>query len=714
MKVRLEAVVSCTWVDPSVAVQVLEIVNELPQDKNLKLGYRYALRALKPSLAKHPMMMPAKELAQLPVTGQVLNAIVSRPGLDRSLREKALQSYMRNQRTRSANLSSIIINTGKRGDGSLPDWIAMLNETDPKDIASSRDFIEGMLVRKVSEVRRAGYAAMLRGGLITSKPDQPDYFRSIVHLDNDALKKSMLEPATSVLGDSKSSMDLKSAALFALGSIPGCDEAIFGHLVSFVGERNLMASAAEALLTRGAKTWPGQAIGAQLARFVPALEKTPVTDRGSEGFKRASKLFTSFAKKSNKQEVAKRIAALQLHSAHIASIPDKLKFDRKTFTVTAGTPIELHFDNPDAIPHNVVICTPGSLEKVGLGVDALLSDPKAMAKDWIPDMPEVLFATPMAQVEEAVVTRFIAPTTPGRYPFLCTVPGHWRVMQGDMIVVDPKAKTAAVKKPQAKSERPSILILTGEPEYGSRVTLGAFGKKLREKHGMDVAHIHVVKKDKEHHFPGLEDALAKADVLLIYVRFLNLVKSDYLALEEYFSGPKSFIAVRTSTHPFDYPNGHDFVKEERAFPTRHFGTPYRGHHGHQTSQINYVMAARDPVMAGIDPRFWTPDFVYGTNPLAVHSTPLVVGQGLKGLQRAAFKERVSPGNHVYVLSKENEGRVIGSPHPVVWTVDGQDGRERSLVSTIGARKSFDDPNVQRLFLNAVYWALGKDTSSLGN
>ncbi len=31
--------------------------------------------------------------------------------------------------------------------------------------------------------------------------------------------------------------------------------------------------------------------------------------------------------------------------------------------------------------------------------------------------------------------RFTAPTEPGEYPFICTFPGHWRIMQGVMKVV---------------------------------------------------------------------------------------------------------------------------------------------------------------------------------------------------------------------------------------------------------------------------------------
>lgn len=701
MKVRHEAVVSCTWVDPSVAVEVLEIVNELPQDKNLKLAYGYVVRALKPVLEKHPMMMPTAELAKLPLSDQVISALIRRPGLDRALREKALKHLVGDQGTRSKNLAAIISDVGARGDESLSDWIALFNEAEPKNIAASKSAVEQLLQHQVAVVRQAGYAAMLRGRLIDRVPDEPDFFRSIVLLDQDELKLRFLASAISVLDDSKSSADLKNAALFALGRIPGNDASIFEKLTSQLGDQNLSASAAEALLARGIKRWPLEKVEVQLAKFLPALEKTAVTERGSEAFQQSSKLLKAFAEIVKNSEAAKRIEALQLRPAKIASVPDKLKFDCKTFTVTAGTPVELDFDNPDAIPHNVVICRPGSLEKVGLAVDALLSDPKAMERDWIPEMPEVLFATPMAQLEEAVVTRFMAPEEPGRYPFLCTVPGHWRVMQGEMIVVEERASPT-------KNEKPNVLILTGEPEYGSRGTLGAFGKKLREEEGMEVTHIHVEKQGEEHHFPGLAEAMAKADVVLFYLRFLNLKESDYQALDNYLSGPKSFICIRTSTHLFDFPRGSKRAAENRAFPDRHFGTPYRGHHGHQTSQLNYVMIAQHPVMKGVEPRFWTPDFVYAANPISVPATPLMLGQGLKGTGRAEFKETVPGSNHVYVLSERDEARVIGTPHPVVWTVDSPDGKERSLVSTIGARKSFSDPNVQRLYLNAVKWCLGAE------
>jgi len=110
-------------------------------------------------------------------------------------------------------------------------------------------------------------------------------------------------------------------------------------------------------------------------------------------------------------------------------------------------------------------------------------------------------------------------------------------------------------------------------------------------------------------------------------------------------------------------------------------------------------------MTGIEPRFWTPDFHYAVNPLSIECTPLMIGQGLRGRQRATFK-KVGGHNHVMVLSAEDQGRLSGSPHPIVWTIESKQKR-RALATTIGARKSFEDPNVQRLYRNAVLWCLGR-------
>jgi azurin len=59
---------------------------------------------------------------------------------------------------------------------------------------------------------------------------------------------------------------------------------------------------------------------------------------------------------------------------------------------------------------------------------------------YVPNIPEVLFHTRLVNPQETVKLQFTAPQQPGDYPYVCTFPGHWSLMNGVMKVV--KSKTA--------------------------------------------------------------------------------------------------------------------------------------------------------------------------------------------------------------------------------------------------------------------------------
>ncbi|WP_209330438.1 plastocyanin/azurin family copper-binding protein [Lunatimonas salinarum] len=118
-------------------------------------------------------------------------------------------------------------------------------------------------------------------------------------------------------------------------------------------------------------------------------------------------------------------------------VPEQMKFDLDTFAVKAGKKIILELDNRDGMQHNLLILRPNSLQKVGEAADAMLRDPKASEKHYVPEMPEVLFATEMLAPNEVYTLKFTAPSQPGYYPFVCTFPGHWRMMNGIMVVEKP-------------------------------------------------------------------------------------------------------------------------------------------------------------------------------------------------------------------------------------------------------------------------------------
>ncbi len=127
----------------------------------------------------------------------------------------------------------------------------------------------------------------------------------------------------------------------------------------------------------------------------------------------------------------------------IRTVPERMKYDKLEFSVKAGKPFVLRLENPDNMPHNIVFTQIGAKEEVGRLADALAADPEAAKNHYVPKSDKVLFASPIVEDHSQVTLKFTAPSKPGLYPFICTFPGHWRIMQGVMRVV---ASTPSVKK----------------------------------------------------------------------------------------------------------------------------------------------------------------------------------------------------------------------------------------------------------------------------
>ncbi len=118
----------------------------------------------------------------------------------------------------------------------------------------------------------------------------------------------------------------------------------------------------------------------------------------------------------------------------IKTIPERLLYDLREFKVAPGAPVKLVFENPDVTPHNLLIVQPGAADEVGMAGNEMAKTPDGFAKGFIPDSPKILHKTKMLNQGDSEVLRFTAPTAKGKYPYICTFPGHWLVMKGEMIV----------------------------------------------------------------------------------------------------------------------------------------------------------------------------------------------------------------------------------------------------------------------------------------
>jgi putative heme-binding domain-containing protein len=111
-----------------------------------------------------------------------------------------------------------------------------------------------------------------------------------------------------------------------------------------------------------------------------------------------------------------------------------LSYLPRELTASPGEPLAVTLINPDVVPHNWALAATGSLSAIGEAVNRLIADPEAVARQYIPDTEQVLAYTDIVPSGERQTIYLTAPNATGRYPFLCTFPGHWMVMNGELVV----------------------------------------------------------------------------------------------------------------------------------------------------------------------------------------------------------------------------------------------------------------------------------------
>jgi uncharacterized cupredoxin-like copper-binding protein len=108
-----------------------------------------------------------------------------------------------------------------------------------------------------------------------------------------------------------------------------------------------------------------------------------------------------------------------------------LKYDKTELTVKAGAKVKLTFINNDDMPHNFVVVPQGQAIAVGeLGTKLGL---QAVKLSYIANTPKILFNATLVGPGSSQTIYFVAPKA-GKYTYVCTVPGHFYVMQGTLTV----------------------------------------------------------------------------------------------------------------------------------------------------------------------------------------------------------------------------------------------------------------------------------------
>jgi hypothetical protein len=258
-----------------------------------------------------------------------------------------------------------------------------------------------------------------------------------------------------------------------------------------------------------------------------------------------------------------------------------------------------------------------------------------------------------------------------------------------------------------------IVFISGDEEYRSEEGLPQLAKILSERHGFTctvlfsvnpkTGEIDPITKNNE---PGLE-ALDHADLCIMLLRFRAWPDEQMKHFVDYYLAGKPIIALRTSTHSFDYGKltspyaKYDWKSKEwpGGFGKQVLGETWVAHHGaHKKEGTRGVIEASskdNPILRGVTDIFGSTD-VYAANP-PQDATILVRGQVTQSLD---------PKSEPTTDAKKN------SPmQPVVWLREptNEAGKKNHiLTTTMGSATDLASEDLRRLIVNAAYSFTGLD------
>ncbi|MFO0864162.1 MAG: plastocyanin/azurin family copper-binding protein [Gemmataceae bacterium] len=135
----------------------------------------------------------------------------------------------------------------------------------------------------------------------------------------------------------------------------------------------------------------------------------------------------------------------ELTTIRVGTIPEKMMYDVKELVVKPGKKVKLTFANFDFMPHNILLVKPGKADDVGLA--AINLGARGFDVGFVPESKDILWHSSLVDYGQEQVIEFAAPNAEGAYPYICSFPGHHRMMRGTLFVTN-DIKEFLAKNPQ--------------------------------------------------------------------------------------------------------------------------------------------------------------------------------------------------------------------------------------------------------------------------
>jgi putative heme-binding domain-containing protein len=325
----------------------------------------------------------------------------------------------------------------------------------------SRLYLDGKLVVNndgLHGMAEKSGAAKLKAGihaLVVTYFDNGGGDGLVVSWQGPGLPKQPIPPRA--LGGASAADPVQDAAIRSAASFAGREKEVFEDLSTLIRTGRNRGAAFAAIRGIDRKHWPAEQARPLVDAILGWATSLPADQRTSPAALDALRFGHDVAALLPPDEAKKAQASLRTLDVNIIvlrPVPHQMIFDRRQIWVEAGKPAEILFDNVDIMPHNLVITAPGAMSEVGMAAERMGLE--GQAKDFVPETPKILWATKLLLPGASQKLQFTAPAKTGAYPYVCTFPGHWLVMNGVMNVVEPGKLPETAEAPvEAASAAPA-------------------------------------------------------------------------------------------------------------------------------------------------------------------------------------------------------------------------------------------------------------------
>ena len=231
----------------------------------------------------------------------------------------------------------------------------------------------------------------------------------------------------------------------------------FGTLASLIRTGTNRTAAVRAMLQLPRPAWPKEPAGPVAQALLDYAGTVSAAQRTEPDFLDAIQLgndLSMLLPAEDAKRLRKALGELGVRVLVLRTLREQMFFDQTRLVVEAGKPVEILFENSDAMPHNFVVTAPGAREEMGRLADAMAPEPDDQGRMFVPPSSKVIFGSKLVEPGAKLKINFTAPSTPGEYTYVCTFPGHWVRMFGTLVV------TADVEDYLAKNPEPDATKVT--------------------------------------------------------------------------------------------------------------------------------------------------------------------------------------------------------------------------------------------------------------